>query len=152
MTRLCRETRISRSVFYRRYSPYQVAKQQNDAKSMENALIDHRRDSRRALTDEQEHTLVASIDNSNSAQIAVNWNDVRLQAKQLHNDSHKYALRDVTNFRASHGFIEGLKKRHSLTTRTANPVTQHKDKRLQQNSWPTANQRLYVYLMPIYSI
>ena len=57
VTRLCRKTRISRSVFYRRYSPYQVAKQQNDAKSMENALIDHRRDSTCALTDEQEHTL-----------------------------------------------------------------------------------------------
>jgi transposase-like protein len=122
---LCRQHRLPESVFRRRYQRFQQANDNGvtDQDVLNDALLDRRCYSRRALTDEQEQLIVQSFDNSNQARMPINYNDVKLQATQLYKDTHPHALRDVTNFQASNGFIEGFKQRHCTVTRTASTIS-----------------------------
>ena len=131
---LCRQHRLPETVFQRRLQRFKQAKQVGaaDDDALKSALLDRRCYSRRALTDEQEQLIVQSIDNSNQARMPINYNYVKLQATQLYKDTHPHALRDVTNFQASNGFIEGFKQRHCTVTRTASTISRLSNKTLTQ--------------------
>ena len=101
---------------------------------MKNAHLNHRGHNRRVLTDAQENLIVSSIDNSNTAQISVSYKDVRIQARQLYKDTHPHVLRDITNFKASNGFMRCLKKRHSLPTRVLNSFQKFQKKQYKKES------------------
>ena len=51
----------------------------------------------------------------------VSYKDVRIQARQLYKDTHPHALRDITTSKHQR-FHARFKHRHSLSTRTAQPV------------------------------
>ena len=131
---LCRQHRLPESVFRRRYQRFQQAKDNGatDQDALNDALLDRRCYSRRALTDEQEQMIVQSIDNSNQARMPINYNDVKLQAVQLHKQTHPHALRDITNFQASDGFVNRFKQPNHTVIRTASTVTRLSNKTLTQ--------------------